>query len=153
MIGRSAGGMLVGYVINEQPHLFKTAILGVPFVDVINTMLDETLPLTTTEFEEWGNPKDPIYYDYMLSYSPYDNVKVQEYPCIFMTAGIRDPRVGYWEPAKYLAKLKELKIDNNPCHLKTNMVAGHFGKTSRYEAYKEYAEQYGFVLKTFGFTD
>ena len=148
--GRSAGGMLIGYTINAAPELFKAAILGVPFVDVLNTMLDETLPLTATEFEEWGNPKDPVYYDYIKSYSPYDNVKPQNYPAIFMTTGIKDPRVGYWEPAKFLAKLKKLKTNKNPLLLKTNMSAGHFGKSSRFEAYKEYAEEYVFILKVFG---
>ena len=148
--GRSAGGMLIGYTINTAPELFKAAILGVPFVDVLNTMLDETLPLTATEFEEWGNPKDPVYYDYIKSYSPYDNVKAQNYPAIFMTTGIKDPRVGYWEPAKFLAKLKKLKTDQNPLLLKTNLSAGHFGKSSRFEVYKEYAEEYAFILKIFG---
>ena len=147
--GRSAGGMLIGYTINTAPDLFKAAVLGVPFVDVLNTMLDETLPLTATEFEEWGNPKDPQYYDYIKSYSPYDNVKAQHYPAIFMTTGIKDPRVGYWEPAKFLAKIKSMKLDQNPLLMKTNMAAGHFGKSSRFEMYKEYAEEYAFILHIF----
>lgn len=147
--GRSAGGMLIGYAINTAPDLFKAAVLGVPFVDVLNTMLDETLPLTATEFEEWGNPKDPQYYDYIKSYSPYDNVKAQNYPAIFMTTGIKDPRVGYWEPAKFLAKIKSMKLDKNPLLMKTNMAAGHFGKSSRFEMYREYAQEYAFILHTF----
>lgn len=144
--GGSAGGMLIGAVINAEPQLFKSAILHVPFVDVLNTMLDETLPLTPVEFKEWGNPKDPKFFEYMKSYSPYDNIAAQAYPNIFMTAGLKDPRVAYWEPAKFYSKLKQLKTDTNLLLFKTNMGAGHFGKSARYEHLKEIAEEYAFVL-------
>jgi oligopeptidase B len=144
--GGSAGGLLMGAVVNMRPDLFNTVVAHVPFVDVINTMLDETIPLTVVEYEEWGNPNDKIYFDYMLSYSPYDNVEAKNYPNILITAGLNDPRVQYWEPAKWTAKLRELKTDNNTLLLKTNMGAGHGGASGRYEALKEYAFEYAFVL-------
>lgn len=144
--GGSAGGLLMGAVVNMRPDLFNTVVAHVPFVDVINTMLDETIPLTVVEYEEWGNPNDKTYFDYMLSYSPYDNVEAKDYPNILITAGLNDPRVQYWEPAKWTAKLRELKTDNNTLLLKTNMGAGHGGASGRYEAMKEYAFEYAFVL-------
>ena len=148
--GGSAGGMLVGNVINQRPELFKAAIAKVPFVDVINTMLDETLPLTVTEFEEWGNPKDPVYYRYMKDYSPYDNVKKQAYPHLLITSGLNDPRVTYWEPAKWVAKLREMKTDQNLLLQHINMDAGHGGASGRYEVLKEIALEFVFILKVFG---
>jgi oligopeptidase B len=147
--GGSAGGMLMGAVINERPELFKASVAHVPFVDVINTMLDETLPLTTIEFEEWGNPKDPTYYHYMKSYSPYDNVKNQNYPHLLVTSGLNDPRVTYWEPAKWVAKLREMKTDQNLLLQHINMEAGHGGPSGRYENLKLHTLEYAFLLKVF----
>lgn len=150
--GGSAGGMLIGNVINQRPELFKAAIAHVPFVDVVNTMLDDTLPLTTLEYEEWGNPNDPAYYHYMKSYSPYDNVKAQNYPHLLVTSGFNDPRVTYWEPAKWVAKLREFKTDNNLLLHHINLEAGHGGPSGRYESLKEYALEFTFILKAFGMT-
>ncbi|MFT5833116.1 MAG: oligopeptidase B [Cognaticolwellia sp.] len=144
--GGSAGGLLMGAVANMRPDLFNTVVAHVPFVDVMNTMLDETIPLTVVEYEEWGNPNDKTYFDYMLSYSPYDNVEAKAYPNILVTAGLNDPRVQYWEPAKWTAKLRDLKTDDKTLLLKTNMGAGHGGASGRYEALKEYAFEYAFVL-------
>ncbi len=148
--GGSAGGLLMGAVTNMRPDLFHVVVADVPFVDVVNTMLDETIPLTVIEFDEWGNPKDKTYYDYMITYSPYDNVKAQDYPNMLITAGLNDPRVGYWEPAKFVAKLRELKTDNNLLLLKTNMGAGHMGASGRYDYLKEVAFRYAFVLNQLG---
>lgn len=148
--GGSAGGMLVGAAINMRPELFKAAVMHVPFVDVLNTMLDETLPLTPGEFKEWGNPKDPIFYEYIKSYCPYSNIKVQDYPHVFITAGLYDPRVTYWEPAKFLCKLREFKKDNNISLMKTNMSAGHTGKTGRFVHLEEFSEEFAFILNIFG---
>ena len=148
--GGSAGGMLMGTTINLRPELFRAAVAHVPFVDVINTMLDETLPLTVTEYEEWGNPQDPVYYNYMKSYSPYDNVKKQAYPNLLITSGLNDPRVTYWEPAKWVAKLREMKTDQNLLIQHINMDAGHGGASGRYEVLKEIALEYAFILKVFG---
>ncbi|HFC12124.1 MAG TPA: S9 family peptidase, partial [Anaerolineae bacterium] len=153
MEGRSAGGLLMGAVLNIAPHLFKAAVAGVPFVDVVNTMLDESIPLTVGEFDEWGNPKDPEYYHYMLSYSPYDNVKAQNYPAILVTAGLNDPRVQYWEPAKWVAKLRELKTDDNQLIMKMHMGAGHFSSSGRYDYLKDIAFEYAFVLEQLGLVD
>ena len=136
----------MGAVANMRPDLFNTVVAHVPFVDVMNTMLDETIPLTVVEYEEWGNPNDKTYFDYMLSYSPYDNVEAKAYPNILVTAGLNDPRVQYWEPAKWTAKLRDLKTDDKTLLLKTNMGAGHGGASGRYEALKEYAFEYAFVL-------
>jgi oligopeptidase B len=147
--GGSAGGMLVGATVNLRPELFKAVVAHVPFVDVINTMEDETLPLTTLEYEEWGNPNDPTYYHYMKSYSPYDNVAAKPYPHMFVTSGLNDPRVTYWEPAKWVAKLRELKTDNNLLLQHINMGAGHGGASGRYEALKLTAMEYAFILKVF----
>jgi oligopeptidase B len=148
--GGSAGGSLIGNVLNEKPELFKAAIAHVPFVDMLNTMLDESLPLTPGEFKEWGNPKEKAYFDYMLTYSPYENVKAQNYPHMFVTAGLTDPRVGYWEAAKWVAKLREVKTDNNLLLLKTNMDAGHRGSSGRFDYLKEIAEEMVFILDMFG---
>lgn len=146
IIGRSAGGLLMGAVVNIAPDLAKVAIAGVPFVDVMGTMLDASLPLTVAEYEEWGNPNDQTYHDYMLSYSPYDNVEAKAYPHILVTAGLNDKRVSYWEPAKWVAKLRELKTDDNQLLLKTNMGAGHSGASGRYDYLKEMAFEYAFIL-------
>ena len=144
--GGSAGGLLMGAVVNERPDLFKAVVADVPFVDVLTTILDTSLPLTVLEWEEWGNPNEPKYYDYIKSYSPYDNVTPQEYPAMLITAGLNDSRVKYWEPAKWTAKLRELKTDDNLLLLKTNMSAGHGGASGRYEYLKEIAFEYAFVL-------
>ena len=149
IMGGSAGGMLIGYVLNEKPELYKLAVAHVPFVDVLNTMLDESLPLTLLEYNEWGNPKEKEYFEYIKSYSPYDNVKAQNYPALFITCGISDPRVGYWEPAKWVAKLRELKTDNNPLLLKTNMDTGHKGSAGRFDYLKEIADELVFIFNIF----
>lgn len=151
--GGSAGGMLVGACMNMRPDLYRAVIAHVPFVDVLNTMLDETLPLTPGEFNEWGNPKNPEFYEYIKSYSPYDNIESKDYPALFVTAGLTDPRVTYWEPAKWVAKLNELKTDSNQILFKTNMGAGHAGKSGRFEHLREYAEEFCFVLETFGINE
>lgn len=148
--GGSAGGLLMGAIVNMRPDLWNGVIAAVPFVDVISTMWDETIPLTTSEFDEWGNPKDKVYYDYMLSYSPYDNVKAQNYPNMLVTTGYWDSQVQYWEPAKWVAKLRELKTDNNMLLLKCNMDVGHGGASGRYERYKEKALEYAFLLNLEG---
>ncbi len=149
IVGGSAGGMLIGNVINQRPELFKAAIAHVPFVDVLNTMLDETLPLTPGEFKEWGNPTEKEYFEYMQSYSPYDNVTQQAYPSLMVTAGLSDPRVGYWEAAKWVAKLRDKKTDKNPIILKTNMEFGHQGASARFDYLKEAAEDLVFILQVF----
>jgi oligopeptidase B len=146
-MGGSAGGLLMGAVVNMQGMLYKGIVAAVPFVDVVSTMLDESIPLTTGEFDEWGNPKDKKYYDYMLSYSPYDNVKKQDYPNMLITTGLHDSQVQYWEPAKWLAKLRDMKTNDNILIMRTNMEAGHGGASGRYQMYKETAEEYGFILK------
>ena len=145
-MGGSAGGLLMGTVINLRPELFKGVIANVPFVDVVTTMLDETIPLTTGEFQEWGNPKNPEYYEYMLSYSPYDNVEAKEYPNLLVTSGLHDSQVQFWEPTKWVAKLRDLKTDNNLLLLHTNMDAGHGGASGRFNALKELAMEYTFLL-------
>ncbi|MDQ6721110.1 MAG: S9 family peptidase [Candidatus Dormibacteraeota bacterium] len=144
--GRSAGGLLIGAVLNSRPDLFSCAVAQVPFVDVVTTMLDETVPLTVPEYEEWGNPNDVEYYDYMKTYSPYDNVRATGYPAILVTAGLNDPRVAYWEPAKWAAKLREVKNDGQPLLLQTQMGAGHSGPSGRYESWREEAFVTAFVL-------
>jgi oligopeptidase B len=148
--GRSAGGLLVGAVTNMRPDLFAVVLAGVPFVDALNTMLDPTLPLTVGEYEEWGNPEDKNYYDYIRSYSPYDNVEAKRYPSILITGGLNDPRVSYWEPAKLTAKLRAVKKDSHVLLLKTNMGSGHFGASGRYEYLKETAFNYAFLLTSLG---
>lgn len=153
IMGGSAGGMLVGSVVNMRPALFKTALAIVPFVDVLNTMLDDALPLTPLEYLEWGNPaKSKDIFLYMRSYSPYENITARSYPNIFVRAGITDPRVTYWEAAKYVAKLRSTKKDDNLLLLKTNTGAGHYGTSGRLNRLKEIAEEYAFILYTFGIT-
>ena len=145
-MGGSAGGLLVGAVINMRPDLFKGVVAQVPFVDVVTTMLDESIPLTTGEFDEWGNPNEKEYYDYMLSYSPYDNVEAKDYPALLVTTGLHDSQVQYWEPAKWVAKLREMKTDDNILILYCNMEVGHGGASGRFERYKETAMEYAFLL-------
>ena len=142
----------MGAVINLRPDLFKAVVADVPFVDVVTTILDTSLPLTVIEWDEWGNPKDPTYYDYIKSYSPYDNVEAKNYPALLITAGLNDSRVKYWEPAKWTAKLRTMKTDNNILLLKTNMGAGHGGASGRYESIKETAFEYAFVLESVRFS-
>jgi oligopeptidase B len=149
-MGGSAGGLLMGAVINMAPDLFKGVIAHVPWVDVITTMLDADVPLTTSEFDEWGDPRDPKYYDYMLSYSPYDQVEAKDYPNLLVTTGLHDSQVQYWEPAKWVAKLRALKTDENVLLLRTNMHAGHGGASGRYGRYAETAFDYAFLLDLAG---
>lgn len=149
-IGGSAGGLLMGAVINMAPDLFKGIIAAVPFVDVVTTMLDESIPLTTGEYDEWGNPNQPDYYEYMKSYSPYDNVEAKDYPAMLVTTGLHDSQVQYWEPAKWVAKLRDLKTDRNPILLHTNMDTGHSGAAGRFERHKETALEYAFLLDLAG---
>ncbi|WP_350179487.1 S9 family peptidase [Phaeodactylibacter sp.] len=149
-MGGSAGGLLMGAIVNMRPDLWKGIIAAVPFVDVVTTMLDESIPLTTGEFDEWGNPKDKTYYDYIKSYSPYDNLEAKAYPPMMVTTGLHDSQVQYWEPAKWVAKLRELKTDQNPLLLHTNMEAGHGGASGRYRRYKETAMEYAFLLDLAG---
>jgi oligopeptidase B len=146
-MGGSAGGLLIGAVANMAPQDYKGLIAHVPFVDVVTTMLDESIPLTTNEFDEWGNPAtSKVAYDYMLAYSPYDQVSAQRYPAMLVTGGLWDSQVQYWEPAKWVAKLRSLKTDQNPLLMRMNMEAGHGGKSGRFERYREIAEEYTFVL-------
>lgn len=152
-VGGSAGGLLMGVVVNEAASLYRSVIAAVPFVDVITTMLDETIPLTTGEYDEWGNPNEKDYYDYMLSYSPYDNLEAKAYPNMLVTAGYHDSQVQYWEPAKWVAKLRDYKKDNNVLFLDTNMEAGHSGASGRFDALKEVAKQYTFILQLEGKLD
>lgn len=148
--GGSAGGLLVGAVANMAPELFRGILAAVPFVDVVTTMLDETIPLTTSEYDEWGNPNDPVYYEYMLSYSPYDNLEAKNYPAMLVTTGLHDSQVQYWEPAKWVAKLRVTKTDNNPLLLHTNMEAGHGGAAGRFRRLREVAMEYAFMLDLAG---
>jgi oligopeptidase B len=149
-MGGSAGGLLMGAVINQAPQLYRGVVAAVPFVDVVTTMLDESIPLTTGEFEEWGNPKNKPYYDYMLSYSPYDNVTKQAYPNLLVTTGLHDSQVQYWEPAKWVAKLRTMTTGTNQLLLHTNMEAGHGGASGRFQALKEIALEYAFMLNLVG---
>ena len=144
--GGSAGGLLMGAIINKSPELFKGIIASVPFVDVVTTMLDDSIPLTTGEYDEWGNPNEKEYYEYIKSYSPYDNVSRQEYPNILVTTGLHDSQVQYFEPAKWVAKLRELKLGNNILIMHTDMEAGHGGASGRFEALKEIARDYSFII-------
>ncbi|MEB2777119.1 S9 family peptidase [Algoriphagus sp. D3-2-R+10] len=145
-MGGSAGGLLMGAVMNMRPDLFNGLIAAVPFVDVVTTMLDESIPLTTGEFQEWGNPKEKEYYEYMLSYSPYDNVEAKDYPNLLITSGLHDSQVQYWEPTKWVAKLREMKTDSKLLFLHTNMDAGHGGASGRFNSLKELALDYTFLL-------
>lgn len=146
-MGGSAGGLLVGAVVNYEPQLFNGIVAQVPFVDVVTTMLDETIPLTTGEYDEWGNPNDEEYYHYMKDYSPYDNVEAKDYPHMLITTGFHDSQVQYWEPAKWVAKLRELKTDDNLLLFKTDMSSGHGGASGRFESLKEDALEYAFLMK------
>ncbi|MEC8161605.1 MAG: prolyl oligopeptidase family serine peptidase, partial [Planctomycetota bacterium] len=144
--GGSAGGLLMGAVVNMAPDLYQGIVADVPFVDVVTTMLDESIPLTTGEYDEWGNPNEPKYYAYMLSYSPYDRVERKDYPNMLVTTGLHDSQVQYWEPAKWVARLRDRKTDENMLVLKTNMSAGHGGASGRYDRYKEIALRHAFIL-------
>jgi oligopeptidase B len=148
--GGSAGGLLMGAVVNMRPGLFKAVVSQVPFLDVVTTMLDRSLPLTVGEYLEWGNPNAPRYYKYMRSYSPYDNLKKRDHPAMLVETSFNDSQVMYWEPAKYVAKLRTLKTDRNPLLLKTIMEAGHGGASGRYDALKELAFTYSFILDQAG---
>ncbi|WP_010520940.1 S9 family peptidase [Aquimarina agarivorans] len=152
-MGGSAGGLLVGAVMNSRPELYHGVIAAVPFVDVVTTMLDDSIPLTTGEYDEWGNPNEKEYYLYMKEYSPYDNVTKQNYPNVLITTGLHDSQVQYWEPAKWVAKLRNLKQDNNKLFLHTNMDTGHGGASGRFEALKELAEEYAFLFDLEGITE
>ncbi|MAB79708.1 MAG: oligopeptidase B [Planctomycetes bacterium] len=146
-LGGSAGGLLIGAVINQAPQLFHGVVAAVPFVDVVTTMLDDSIPLTTSEYDEWGNPNDKTYYDYMLSYSPYDQVSAQDYPHLLVTTGLHDSQVQYWEPAKWVAKLRAMKTGDDLLLFKTEMEAGHGGASGRYRRYEEQALIYAFLLE------
>ncbi len=148
--GGSAGGLLMGAIINMAPGKYHAIVADVPFVDVVTTMLDETIPLTTNEFDEWGNPMHKVFYDYMLSYSPYDNVTMQAYPSMLVTTGLHDSQVQYFEPAKWVAKLRTLKTDSHPLLFHVNMEAGHGGKSGRFQRYREVAMEYGFLFDQLG---
>ena len=148
--GGSAGGLLMGAIANMAPQDYTLIISQVPFVDVVTTMLDESIPLTTNEYDEWGNPADRKYYDYMLSYSPYDNLERKAYPTVFVGTGLWDSQVQYFEPAKYVAKLREFKTGPNPVVFRVNMEAGHGGKSGRFRRYQESAEQFAYMLEVLG---
>jgi oligopeptidase B len=152
-MGGSAGGLLMGAVVNMAPELFKGVVADVPFVDVVTTMLDPDIPLTTGEYDEWGDPNDKGYYDYMLSYSPYDNVEAKDYPHLLITAGLHDSQVQYWEPAKWVARLRALKTNDNLLMLKTNMDAGHGGLSGRFKRHQETALAYAFLMDLVGITE
>lgn len=152
-MGGSAGGLLMGAIINQRPELWKGVIAAVPFVDVVTTMLDESIPLTTGEFNEWGNPKIKEYYDYIKSYSPYDNIEEKAYPNLLVTTGLHDSQVQYWEPAKWVAKLRELRKGRNQLYLYTNMTTGHGGASGRFERFKETAMEYAFLLDLVGISE
>jgi len=148
--GGSAGGLLMGAIANLAPQDYKALVAHVPFVDVVTTMLDESIPLTTNEYDEWGDPNERAYYEYMLSYSPYDNVARQPYPSMLVTTGLWDSQVQYFEPAKWVARLRQMKTDANPLLLRVNMEAGHGGKSGRFQRYRELAEEYAFLLDQAG---
>jgi oligopeptidase B len=151
--GGSAGGLLVGAVANMAPELYRGIVAHVPFVDVVTTMLDETIPLTTNEYDEWGDPNERVYYDYMLSYSPYDNVTARAYPSMLVTTGLWDSQVQYFEPAKWVAKLRRLKTDSRELLFKVNMEAGHGGKSGRFQHLRELAEEYAYLLDQAGLAE
>jgi oligopeptidase B len=145
-MGGSAGGLVVAAVANLAPQDYRGIVAQVPFVDVVTTMLDDSIPLTTNEYDEWGNPRDKALYDYILSYSPYDNVRPQAYPAILVTTGLWDSQVQYYEPAKWVARLRALKTDRNALLLHTDLVSGHGGKSGRFQRYREIATEYAFIL-------
>jgi oligopeptidase B len=151
--GGSAGGLLMGAIANMAPDEYRVILTQVPFVDVVTTMLDPSIPLTTNEYDEWGNPEKKEYYDYMLSYSPYDNLKAQDYPAMFVGTGLWDSQVQYWEPAKYVARLRDVDTGAQPVLFRTNMDAGHGGKSGRFRRYRELSEMYAFLLDQLGVTD
>ena len=151
--GGSAGGLLMGAVTNQRPDLFRVVLSQVPFVDVLNTMLDAGLPLTVGEYEEWGNPNEKAAYDYIKTYSPYDNLEKHAYPAILVTTSFNDSQVMYWEPAKYVAQLRSLKTDSHPLLFKINMGAGHGGASGRYDYLREIALDYAFLLTQLGIRD
>jgi len=144
--GGSAGGLLMGAIANMAPDRYRAILSQVPFVDVVTTMLDPSIPLTTNEYDEWGNPEQKAAYDYMLSYSPYDNLRAQAYPATFVGTGLWDSQVQYWEPAKYVARLRDVDTGGKPILFRTNMDAGHGGKSGRFRRYRELSEMYAFVL-------
>jgi oligopeptidase B len=146
-LGASAGGLLIGAVVNERPDLFKGVVADVPFVDVVTTMQDESIPLTTSEYDEWGDPSEREYYDYLLSYSPYDNVAARAYPNMLVLTGLHDSQVQYWEPAKWVAKLRALKTDSHLLLMKTDMDAGHGGASGRFKHHQETALIFSFFLR------
>jgi oligopeptidase B len=149
-MGGSAGGLLMGVIVNLQPELYRGIVASVPFVDIVTTMLDEDIPLTTGEYDEWGDPGKKEYYEYMLGYSPYDNVEAKDYPNMLVTAGLHDSQVQYWEPAKWVAKLRDMKTDDHLLLLHTNMDAGHGGQSGRFRRFHETAMEYAFFLKLAG---
>jgi oligopeptidase B len=148
--GGSAGGLLVATVANLAPELYRGMVAHVPFVDIVTTMLDDSIPLTTNEYDEWGDPNEPAFYECMLGYSPYDNVRAQAYPALLVTTGLWDSQVQYYEPAKWVAKLRRLKTDDRPLLLKVNFDAGHGGKSGRFEHLHEVAMEYTFLLEQAG---
>jgi oligopeptidase B len=152
-MGGSAGGLLMGAVINLRPDLFQAVVAAVPFVDVVTTMLDESIPLTTGEYDEWGNPNDAEYYHYIKSYSPYDNVKAQDYPALLITSGLHDSQVQYWEPAKWCARLRDRKTNDKPLYFYCNMKTGHGGASGRFESIRETAMEYAFILDQAGINE
>jgi oligopeptidase B len=151
--GGSAGGLLMGAVTNIRPDIFAGVIANVPFVDVVTTMLDDSIPLTTVEYDEWGNPNDPTFYRYMLSYSPYDNVEAKNYPHLLVTSGLHDSQVQFWEPTKWVAKLRSMKTDNNLVLLKTDMESGHGGASGRFRRFELLALEDAFLLRLAGITE
>jgi oligopeptidase B len=150
ILGGSAGGLLVGACLTMRPDLFKAVVAQVPFVDVVTTMSDPTIPLTTLEYDQWGNPEDEMYFDYMMSYSPYDNLRPVDYPHVLITTGLNDPRVAYWEPAKFAARLRTVNTGDNQILLKTNLDAGHAGASGRYDYLKEVAFIYAWLIDRLG---
>jgi len=151
--GGSAGGLLIGAVANMAPELFEGLVADVPFVDIVSTMLDESIPLTTFEYDEWGNPNQRDAYEYMLSYSPYDNVREQDYPHMLVISGLHDSQVQYWEPAKWVARLRHRKTDDNQLLLHMNLEAGHGGASGRFRRHKETAMMYAFLLSLVDITE
>jgi oligopeptidase B len=149
-MGGSAGGLLMGAIANMSPEDYRGIVAQVPFVDTVTTMLDDSIPLTTNEYDEWGDPADKAFYDYMLSYSPYDNVRAQAYPAMLVTTALWDSQVQYYEPAKWVAKLRSMKTDDNVLLLHVDMDAGHGGKSGRFQRYRETAMEYAFILNQLG---
>ena len=151
--GGSAGGLLMGAIANMAPEKYNVILSQVPFVDVTTTMLDPSIPLTTNEYDEWGNPEQKAFYDYIVQYAPYDNLEAKAYPAMFVGTGLWDSQVQYWEPAKYVARLRDLNTSAEPVVFRTNMEAGHGGKSGRFRRYREQAEMYAFMLDQLGVKD